>query len=178
MASRSIGTTQRADRTATRYAPASSSSPACRPPWSSPPELMCSATRARSTPTSSAKLASCHRRPLRGHGASHGWTPGSRWAANRRHKDRHDRDRSVTDRGRAGALPPSPTCGFPTIFNPAAPVPITRTLATLLRNDEPGMLYGRGLRVWHAADPPNIHSLQHAPATRPPRLQPAEPRSK
>ena len=49
---------QRARPTASRCAPASSSSPACRPPWSSPPKLTWSATRARPMPTSSAKLAS------------------------------------------------------------------------------------------------------------------------
>ena len=49
---------QRAEPTASRCAPALSSSPACRPPWSSPPKLTWSATRARPMPTSSAKLAS------------------------------------------------------------------------------------------------------------------------
>ena len=49
---------QRADPPPPRCAPASSSSPACRPPWSSPARLTWSATRARPMPTGSATLAS------------------------------------------------------------------------------------------------------------------------
>jgi hypothetical protein len=61
-----------------------------------------------------------HRLP--GHVPSHGWAPGSGWAANRRPKDRHDRCRSVTDHARTRALHlPSPAAFSPslTICGPA-----------------------------------------------------------
>jgi hypothetical protein len=38
--------------------------------------------------------------------------------------------------------------------SPAAPVPITKTLATLLRSDKAGMLHGPCRRLRQAADPP------------------------
>jgi hypothetical protein len=50
-------------------------------------------------------------------GAPMGWAPGSRWAANRRRKDRHDRCRTVTDHGSARVLPPALTCGFSLILH-------------------------------------------------------------
>jgi hypothetical protein len=48
--------------------------------------------------------------------------------------------------------------------SPAAPVPITKTLATLLRSDRAGMLHGPCRRLRQSADPPKDPATQHAPA--------------